>query len=60
MLVFVNLTLFLMCLAANVLGLYGSIVEIQGHSASTRPFPCKSNELNRIEHMSFSLVDKPH
>lgn len=39
-LVVVNVTLFVMCLVASGLGLYGSIVEIRGHGGSTRPFPC--------------------
>ncbi|KAK4496384.1 hypothetical protein PRZ48_012364 [Zasmidium cellare] len=41
-LVWVNVTLFLLCLVASALGLYGSVVDIASQSGSTRPFPCSS------------------
>ncbi|KAF2166944.1 hypothetical protein M409DRAFT_22993 [Zasmidium cellare ATCC 36951] len=40
-LVWVNVTLFLLCLVASGLGLYGSVGEISSQSGSTRPFPCR-------------------
>lgn len=36
----VHVILLVMCIAASVLGLYGSIKEIQGQSGSTRLFAC--------------------